>query len=401
TTCPPSTPAHLDVAVRPPPVHHHSALAELKARQSEGSRAEGVACLFLASSSRAVATPLPPPTTTTTPRICLSLFPHRANRRRGCSVSGRREMQHEPWRPGTEHAGMGAGPAPTTVDEASMERSKSFVKALQELKNLRPQLYSASEYCEKSYLHSEQKQVVLDNLKDYAVRALVNAVDHLGTVAYKLTDLYEQQASEISTLELKVACLNQQVLTCQTYTDKEGLRQQQMTGAARRLHKHYIVPYAGNKRMQAFSEMQGNADFDSTPRPYSSAKTLQWHLVSEKNSKTNRPDQSEFTLGETKTNKPSSSGFRLLGKESSASPLSKHVQSTSLDIVSVGMKDQLTTRPLSSFSSFNNPRHLSSFSSFDNPRGRQIQKAPIRTKTMLAALFVKHRSAKLKNVSVR
>ena len=50
---------------------------------------------------------------------------------------------------------------------------------------------------------------VLDNLKDYAVRALVNAVDHLGTVAYKLTDLYEQQASEISTLELKVACLNQ------------------------------------------------------------------------------------------------------------------------------------------------------------------------------------------------
>jgi hypothetical protein len=135
---------------------------------------------------------------------------------------------------------------------------------------------------------------VLDNLKDYAVRALVNAVDHLGTVAYKLTDLYEQQASEISTLELKVACLNQQVLTCQTYTDKEGLRQQQMTGAASRLHKHYIIPYAGNKRMQAFSEMQGNADFDTTPRPYSSAKTLQWHLVSEKNSKTNRPDQSEF-----------------------------------------------------------------------------------------------------------
>lgn len=50
---------------------------------------------------------------------------------------------------------------------------------------------------------------VLDNLKDYAVRAVVNAVDHLGTVAYKLTDLFEQQASEISTFELKVARLNQ------------------------------------------------------------------------------------------------------------------------------------------------------------------------------------------------
>jgi hypothetical protein len=53
---------------------------------------------------------------------------------------------------------------------------------------------------------------VLDNMKDYAVRALVNAVDHLGTVAYKLTDLYEEQALEITTLELKVACLNQVLL---------------------------------------------------------------------------------------------------------------------------------------------------------------------------------------------
>ncbi|XP_062215640.1 probable protein ABIL1 [Phragmites australis] len=296
-------------------------------------------------------------------------------------------MQQEPWRP----AGVGAGPAPTTVDEASMERSKSFVKALQELKNLRPQLYSASEYCEKSYLHSEQKQMVLDNLKDYTVRALVNAVDHLGTVAYKLTDLYEQQASEVATLELKVACLNQQVLTCQTYTDKEGLRQQRMMGSATRHHKHYIVPYAGNKSMQAFSEMQVDANFDSTPRPYSSAKTLQWHLVSEKNSKTNRPHQPEFDLGESKATKPSSSGFRLLGKESPASPLPKHLQSnmTGLDIVNVGLKDRPGTRP------------LSSFSSFDNPRGRQIQKAPLRTKSMLAALFVKHKSAKMKNVSVR
>jgi hypothetical protein len=76
--------------------------------------------------------------------------------------------------------------AAATVDEASMERSKSFIKALQvrpsiththcrsvwfgswhiltvvcvqELKNLRPQLYSASEYCEKSYLHAQQKQM--------------------------------------------------------------------------------------------------------------------------------------------------------------------------------------------------------------------------------------------------
>jgi len=50
---------------------------------------------------------------------------------------------------------------------------------------------------------------VLDNLKDYAVRALVNAVDHLGTVAYKLTDLLEQQTLDVSTMDLKVSMLNQ------------------------------------------------------------------------------------------------------------------------------------------------------------------------------------------------
>jgi hypothetical protein len=125
----------------------------------------------------------------------------------------------QPLRHGPAAGWSGAvGAGPTTVDEASMERSKSFIKALQvrcisllhphfqprsphfptrahgakkgmifiptsslvlrflflssirwvldggdlcvqELKNLRSQLYSASEYCEKSYLHSEQKQM--------------------------------------------------------------------------------------------------------------------------------------------------------------------------------------------------------------------------------------------------
>lgn len=37
----------------------------------------------------------------------------------------------------------------------------------------------------------------------------MNAVDHLGTVAFKLTDLLEQQSSDISTMELKFSCLNQ------------------------------------------------------------------------------------------------------------------------------------------------------------------------------------------------
>lgn len=50
---------------------------------------------------------------------------------------------------------------------------------------------------------------VLDNLKGYTVRALVNAVDHLGTVAYKLTDLFQHQSTDISNIGLKISCLDQ------------------------------------------------------------------------------------------------------------------------------------------------------------------------------------------------
>ncbi|KAK3134732.1 hypothetical protein QOZ80_5BG0410020 [Eleusine coracana subsp. coracana] len=280
---------------------------------------------------------------------------------------------------------VGAGP--TTVDEASMERSKSFIKALQELKNLRPQLYSASEYCEKSYLHSEQKHMVLDNLKDYAVRAVVNAVDHLGTVAYKLTDLFEQQASEVSNLELKVVRLNQQVFTCQIYTDKEGFRQQQMVGMDIKHHKHYILPSSGQKRNQAPPHLRTDSDQESKPRPYPSAKTLSWHLASDNRTTANRADKPTFVLGDSVSSKLPS------GKERLASPMRRPLQlnrsSSSDSTQKVGPKNQFGTRD------------LTTFHSFDNPKGRAIQKAPVGTKSMLAALFIKHKSAKMKKIAVR
>ena len=80
------------------------------------------------------------------------------------------------------------------------------------IKSSLPTFYPASGELE----HSEclifilwSRNRVLDNLKDYSVKALVNAVDHLGTVAYKLNDLLSQQTSEISTTELRAASLAQ------------------------------------------------------------------------------------------------------------------------------------------------------------------------------------------------
>ncbi|GMI73625.1 ABI-1-like 1 [Hibiscus trionum] len=185
-----------------------------------------------------------------------------------------------------------------TFDEVSMESRKSFVKALQELKNLRPQLYSAAKYSEKSFHHSELKQIVLENLKDYAAKALVNTVDHLGTVANKLTDLLEQQSLEVSSMELKASCLNQQLFICQTYSDKEGLRQHQLLAFVPRHHKHYTLPDSVNKKLFSNQHVQTNprqiyfqAESLLQPSDTPASKPLSWHLASETNSTLNGTSQ--------------------------------------------------------------------------------------------------------------
>ncbi|KAH7577999.1 hypothetical protein JRO89_XS01G0325500 [Xanthoceras sorbifolium] len=282
-----------------------------------------------------------------------------------------------------------------TFDEVSMERSKSFVKALQELKNLRPQLYSAAEYCEKSYLHSEQKQMVLDNLKDYAVRALVNAVDHLGTVAYKLTDLLEQQKSDVSTMELKVSCLNQQLLTCQTYISKEGLRQQQLLAYIPRHHKHYILPNSVNKKVHFSPRKQTDArqnHFQARLQPSGvpAAKTLSWHLASETKS-TLKGAQHALTS----TEEPKTSGvFHLLDNEESVRTKSSAVPA---QVLSGGPASSavMQTFGVARRDAIEGNKGLTAFRSFDNPR-HEIIRSPVRSKSVLSAFFVKQKTSKLK-----
>ncbi|XP_058100203.1 protein ABIL1-like isoform X2 [Magnolia sinica] len=290
-----------------------------------------------------------------------------------------------------------------TFDEVSMERSKSFINALQELKNLRPQLYSAAEYCEKSYLHSEQKQMVLDNLKDYAVRALVNAVDHLGTVAYKLNDLFEQEVSDVSTVGLKISCLNQQLLTCQTYMDKEGLRQQKLVTIIPRHHKHYILPNSVNKKVQF--NPQPLTDFrqkhiQAKLRPHSSetptSKTLSWHLASETKSTSNGTLQASQGKGDHGASGPTSEVFHLLesGEAISSTPALNHRHPASGGPASSAI---LRTMGATRMDSSEGTKALLAFRSFDTPGRREVSRPPVRSKSMLSAFFAKNKSAKLKS----
>lgn len=277
------------------------------------------------------------------------------------------------------------------LNEVSMERSKNFVTALQELKNLRPQLYSAAEYCEKSYLLSEQKQMVLDNLKDYAVRALVNAIDHLGTVAYKMGDILEQQASDISSMELKVTCLNQQLLTCKIYTEKEGLRQQQLLAIIPRHHKHYILPNSANKKVHFSPHIQTNprVPIQARPRLYSSgasaAQTLSWHLASETKSTLKGSVRGIISNDNSQTNGRSSGTVNLSDIEENARMKSTPASSVAMQTLGFVQRD-----------TFEGSKPLTPYRSFDNLTQREIVRPPVRSKSVLSAFFVKHKTPKLR-----
>ncbi|CAM8974496.1 unnamed protein product [Rhodiola kirilowii] len=292
-----------------------------------------------------------------------------------------------------------------TFDEVSMEQSKNFVKALLELKNLRPQLYSAAEYCEKSYLHSEQKQMVLDNLKDYAVKALVNTVDHLGTVAYKLTDLLEQQIVDLSTMEQKVSVLNQQLLTCQIYMDKEGIRQQQLMAIIPRHHKHYMLPNSVGKKVHFSPQIQTNvrqnhlqARSQLQPSETPASKSLSWHLATE-----TKPSLKGVPQSSSSCSMEDQRGLaKLAVPQQSDLEFGKGIKFSAAQLQMPGaLTSDASMQNLTSKETFDAPNPMSTFRSFDRSSNRQIvTHAPIRSKSVLSQFFVKHKSSRMKTGTV-
>lgn len=276
-----------------------------------------------------------------------------------------------------------------------MERSKSFVKALQELKSLRPQLYSAAEYCEKSCLHSEKIQMVLDNMKDYTVRAFVNAVDHLGTVACKLNALLEQQSLEISSVELKVVSLNQKLLTCQTYTDKEGVRQQRLLAVIPRYHKHYILPNSVNKKahVSPYNKTKINQSYIQA-RPHPSAKTLSWHLNSETSSSLKQSSHDQMSSVNAKFSFNASGDLHQSdaedGSKTNSSVPHLLLQGGNSTASTISQTFAVTGKDYSGGS-----KHMKPLPSLNRPHLR-VRSPAVRSRNMLSSLFAKHKISRLK-----
>ncbi|KAK1302648.1 Protein ABIL3 [Acorus calamus] len=158
--------------------------------------------------------------------------------------------------------------AASTFDELSMQQSLLFSDSLKDLRNLRSQLYSAAEYFELSYTNDDQKHMVVETLKDYAIKAFVNTVDHLGSVSYKVNGLLDEKVEEVSGTELRVSCIEQRLRTCQEHFDREGLAQQSLIITAPKYHKRYILP-AGESMLgsgpgQAIANNEGLSDHNES-----------------------------------------------------------------------------------------------------------------------------------------
>ena len=50
---------------------------------------------------------------------------------------------------------------------------------------------------------------VMSNLKEYAVKALVSTVDHLGSISFKVSSLIDQRFGEVADANLRVSCIQQ------------------------------------------------------------------------------------------------------------------------------------------------------------------------------------------------
>ena len=49
----------------------------------------------------------------------------------------------------------------------------------------------------------------MESLKDYVIKALVNTVDHMGSLAYKVNGFLEASICELSRTELRLSCIEQ------------------------------------------------------------------------------------------------------------------------------------------------------------------------------------------------
>ncbi|KAM0835023.1 hypothetical protein ACQ4PT_063209 [Festuca glaucescens] len=129
--------------------------------------------------------------------------------------------------------------APFVRSSSRLGAAQSFDAALRELKDLRFQLHQAADCCEKAFLGTEQKRLILDSTKSYICDAVVTVIDHLGTVSSKLEQQLEDK-TEVTQTEQKISFLKQRLLTCEQYANSLNLLALRMDTGAVQYHRRYL-----------------------------------------------------------------------------------------------------------------------------------------------------------------
>ncbi|CAO2171537.1 unnamed protein product [Urochloa humidicola] len=117
--------------------------------------------------------------------------------------------------------------------------AESFDGALRELKDLRSQLHEAAACCEKAFLNTQKKKLILEGTKSYICDAVVAVIDHLGTVSSKLEHKL-QEKTDVTHAERKLDFLKQRLLTCEQYAISLKLLTVRGDPDATQYHRRYI-----------------------------------------------------------------------------------------------------------------------------------------------------------------
>ncbi|XP_076900873.1 protein ABIL2-like [Bidens hawaiensis] len=131
---------------------------------------------------------------------------------------------------------------PSNYDEIFMQRSLIFADNLQDLRNVRSQLYKAAEFFEDTYHKTNHDPLLLESLKDYVSKALISTIDHLGSVTSKVNSFLDENIDEAFETNFRVLCIKQRMQTCQTFSHHEGLSQQSLVIHTPKYHKQYLLP---------------------------------------------------------------------------------------------------------------------------------------------------------------
>ncbi|WVZ68750.1 hypothetical protein U9M48_017650 [Paspalum notatum var. saurae] len=141
--------------------------------------------------------------------------------------------------PGAASTSGAAVPFGRSSSRLGVPGAESFDGALKELKDLRSQLHEAADCCEKAFLNTERKKLILEGTKSYICDAVVTVIDHLGTVSSKLEHKM-QEKTDVAQTERKINFLKQRLLTCEQYALSLKLLTVRGDPDAIQYHRRYI-----------------------------------------------------------------------------------------------------------------------------------------------------------------